>query len=127
MGSMDDFVNSKGMITPGVAGSATTMITGTLVSVFDFPGAMTALAISFLFGLLVLTDKSISLLYKCAYYIISSMTIFSVAVGLNHAGVAIVEQDETDSTVLERTLEPEESMQSDSETTPSNRFFQEWF
>jgi hypothetical protein len=124
---MDDFISSKGMITPGVAGSATTMITGTLVSTFGFPGAITALAISFLFGLLVLADKTVSIVYKLIYYIISSMTIFSVAVGLNQAGMVIVERDKTASTELERTLEPEESMQSDSEATRTNRFFQEWF
>jgi len=123
---MDNFMSSKAMITPGVAGSATTMITGTLVSTFGFPGAVTALAISFLFGLMVLADKTITLTYKFIFYIIGSMTIFSVAVGLNQAGMAIIESDKPVST-MERSLEPADEKPSDSAASKSKPFFQEWF
>jgi hypothetical protein len=36
---MDDFLKSKAMITPGVAGATTTMIAGTLYSQFALPAA----------------------------------------------------------------------------------------
>jgi hypothetical protein len=124
--SMDNFISSKSMITPGIAGSATTMITGTLVTTFGFPGAVTALAISFVFGLMALADKSITIYYKFIFYIINSVTIFSVAVGLNQAGMAIIDRDKQATTVQERALGPAEEgtgvMQAESRS-----FFQEWF
>ena len=113
----DDFVNSKSMITPGVAGSATTVITGTLVSTFGFPGAITALAVSFFFGLMVLADKTVTIFSKLILYLINSITIFAVSVGLNQSGMAIIERDQPKSS-MERTVAPEDEMKP---------FFQDWF
>ncbi len=121
---MDDFVNSKAMIAPGVAGSATTMITGTLVTTFGFPGAVTALAVSFVFGLMVLADKTLTMSYKLLFYVINSMIIFSVAVGLNQSGMAIIERDKPVST-MERSLDSADDEQSNS--AEAKQFFQEWF
>ena len=127
MGSdMDEYVSSKAMITPGIAGSATTMITGTLVSQFDFPGANTALAISFIFGLLIFGDKAVALSIKFVLYLVHSMTIFSVAVGLNQAGIAIVEKDKEDQ-VIERKLLPEDEVPHQPENKEADPFFQNWF
>ncbi|MCB1948805.1 hypothetical protein [Nitrosomonas sp.] len=123
---MDNFISSKSMITPGIAGSATTMITGTLVTTFGFPGAVTALAISFVFGLMALADKSITIYYKFIFYIINSVTIFSVAVGLNQAGMAIIERDKQ-ATVQERALGPAEEKNHEGMPTDAGPFFQEWF
>ena len=123
---MSDFVSSKAMMTPGIAGSATTMITGTLVGTFGFPGAVTALAVSFVLGLMVLTDNTITIPYKLIFYIINSMTIFIVSVGLNQAGMAIVQSDRPVSTI-ERSLTPANKNQSNDASTDSQQFFQEWF
>lgn len=123
---MDDFVNSKAMIAPGVAGSATTMITATLVTTFGFPGAVTALAVSFVFGLMVLADKTLTIFNKLLFYVINSMIIFSVAVGLNQSGMAIIERDKPISTI-ERSLESADEKQPDSTVSESTPFFQEWF
>ncbi|MBX3641000.1 MAG: hypothetical protein KF888_10945 [Nitrosomonas sp.] len=124
---MNNFISSRSVITPGVAGSATTMITGTLVTTFGFPGAITALIVSFVFGLMVLADESVTIYYKIIFYIISSVTIFSVAVGLNQAGMAIVERDRQVSTVEERSLGPAEDENNDALQAESKPFFQEWF
>ncbi|SEQ96876.1 hypothetical protein SAMN05421690_1004111 [Nitrosomonas sp. Nm51] len=124
---MDNFVSSRSMITPGLAGSATTMITGTLVTTFGFPGAVTALIVSFVFGLMALADKSVAAYYKFIFYIINSVTIFSVAVGLNQAGMAIIERDRQAPTVEERTLGPAEDEEHDAMQAESRPFFQEWF
>ena len=123
---MDDFVNSKAMIAPGVAGSATTMITGTLVTTFGFPGAVTALDVSFVFGLMVLADKTLTISYKLLFYVINSMIIFSVAVGLNQSGMAIIERDKPVST-MERSLASADEKQSSSAESNAKQFFQEWF
>ena len=125
-GSMDDFVSSKAMVTPGVAGSATTMITGTLVNIFGFPGAVTALAVSFVFGLLSLTDKTIAISLRLILYIINSMTIFSVAIGLNQTGMEIIQRDRP-VTTIERSLIPDQEDQANSSSSDSKQFFQDWF
>jgi len=121
---MNDFVSSKAMITPGVAGSATTTITGTLVSMFGLPGAETALVFSLIFGFMVFADQSVGLLYKFLLYIISSMTIFSVAVGLNQSGIAIAKSNKAE-VVIERSLAPVND--EDSNLSSFEPFFQEWF
>ena len=118
---MGDFESSKAVITPGVAGSATTMITGTLVSTFGLPGAETALVISLLFGFIGLADQAVSIYYKVVLYLISSMTIFSVAVGLNQSGMAIAQSDKPKVTI-ERTLDS-----ADESSSKSEAFFQNWF
>jgi hypothetical protein len=43
---LDEFLKSKAMLAPGVAGAMTTMITGTLVSQFGLPGNWTGLVIT---------------------------------------------------------------------------------
>ncbi|SEN40767.1 hypothetical protein [Nitrosomonas marina] len=124
---MDNFISSRSMITPGLAGSATTMITGTLVTTFGFPGAVTALIVSFVFGSMALADKSVEFYYKFIFYIINSITIFSVAVGLNQAGMAIIERDRQETTVNERALGPAEEENDIVRKAETKPFFQEWF
>ncbi|SES63363.1 hypothetical protein SAMN05216326_10152 [Nitrosomonas marina] len=124
---MDNFISSRSMITPGLAGSATTMITGTLVTTFGFPGAVTALIVSFVFGSMALADKSVAFYYKLIFYIINSITIFSVAVGLNQAGMAIIERDRQETTVKERALGPAEEENDIVRKAETQPFFQEWF
>lgn len=123
---MNDLESSKAMMTPGIAGSATTMITGTLAGTFGFPGAVTALVVSFVLGLVALGDKTVTIPYKVIFYIINSMTIFTVAVGLNHAGVAIIESDKPESTI-ERTVTPDDKQQLNDALEDSQQFFQDWF
>lgn len=115
---MDDFLNSKAMMTPGVAGTVTTMITGTLVSQFGLPGNWTGLIISLLLGLAVWADKSVAIYYRLVYYIINSLTIYAVAIGVNTAGMAISYSNEriSDRPAIERHVPADQE-----------RFFREWF
>jgi hypothetical protein len=83
---MDEFLNSRSMLTPGAAGATTTLITGTLVSQFGLPGNWTGLAVSCLIGLVVWADTSLSIVQRLFSYVINSMLIFAVAIGLNEAG-----------------------------------------
>lgn len=86
---MEDFVNSKSMLTPGVAGALALMITGTLASQFELPGNWTGLITSFILGTSVWADKKLTPGFmKVLFYIINSLIIFSVAMGLNTAGMA---------------------------------------
>jgi hypothetical protein len=115
---MDEFLNSKAMLTPGVAGALTTTITGTLVSQFGLPGNWTGLVISLLLGLAVWADKSVAIYQRIVFYAVNSMTIFAVAIGINTAGMAIEysRMQSVEPPVVEREVLPD-----------SERFFQEWF
>jgi hypothetical protein len=114
---MDEFLNSKAMFTPGMAGAATTALTGTLASVFGFRGDITALVISFMFGLLVLADRGAPFLQRAIFYVLNSITIFSVAVGLNQAGVAATKS--TAQAQYEQRWTPPQG--------ETNKFFRSWF
>jgi hypothetical protein len=74
------------MLTPGVAGSVTMMITNALAVNFDAPRAMTGLVISFVCGLLVLAAVK-DVLVKVVLYVLNSLVIFCVAIGAN--GIAV--------------------------------------
>ena len=115
---MDEFLKSKAMMTPGIAGGVTTMITATLASQFGLPGNWTGLVVSLLFGLTVWTDKSVAVYHRIVYYIINSLTIYAVAIGVNTAGMAIQYSNRRlpDPAAIERSAPP-----------ATDQFFQEWF
>lgn len=115
---MDDFVNSKAMMTPGVAGATTTMITATLSSQFGLPGNWTGMVISLLFGLCVWADKAVAVPQRIIFYIINSFTIFAVAVGLNTAGMVINHKSE-------RSVKP--VIENGQALKKPETFFHEWF
>lgn len=80
--TFQDFLTPEGMLTPGVAGSLTMMMANALAVNFAAPRAWTGLALSFVFGLLVLASTK-TLLLKGIYYVLNSLVIFCVAVGAN--------------------------------------------
>lgn len=105
------------MMTPGMAGAATTVFTGTLVQTFGLRGDLTALAISFFLGLLVWADKGVPFLQRFMFYLVNSVTIFAVSTGLNEAGVAA-------------TKSPERVQHEQRWAAPegdTDQFFQSWF
>jgi hypothetical protein len=86
-GVLDSFLTPEAMLTPGAAGALTMMITNALGVSFAAPRGLTALVLSFVFGLLVLVaDKT--LLVKGIFYILNSLVIFCVASGANGIGVS---------------------------------------
>jgi hypothetical protein len=83
--SFQDFLTPEAMLTPGVAGSLTMMITNALAANFNMPRAWLGLALSFVCGLLVLVAAK-SMLQKTVFYVLNSLVIFCVAVGANGLG-----------------------------------------
>ncbi len=118
---VQEFLNSKSMLTPGAAGATTTLITGTLVSQFGLPGNWTGLATSFLIGLIVWADKSLPVVQRLFVYVVSSMVIFSVAIGLNEAGRAATQPKQPPGY---QTREVPREAPPQKEAKP---FFQSWF
>ena len=64
------------------------MITGTLASIFGLPGGITGLVVSFIIGLVVWSDTKVAWPKRLLLYVVNSMFIFTVAMGINQAGVA---------------------------------------
>lgn len=102
---MDEFINAKAMITPGVAGTSVIMVTGTLVSQFDVPGNWVALITSFLIGTAVWSDESVTLPNRLVLYVLNSLIIFTVANGINAAALEAARAPQLDR--IERTLAAE--------------------
>ncbi len=87
---MNQFFNSKSMVTPGVAGGVVTLIAGTLSSQFGLPAKWIALAASLLIALLIFfADQVETLLARLIILVLNTMIIFSVAVGTNVTGKAV--------------------------------------
>lgn len=105
-----EFLNAKSMLTPGVAGLITMLITNALHAQFGLSAKWVALALSFLVGLLVFTDTAARLLSRVVLYAINSLIIFSIAVGANTTGAA------TRSTVADF-----------QEVSEERQFFDNWF
>ncbi|NPU14978.1 hypothetical protein HL666_29810 [Bradyrhizobium sp. 83002] len=82
---LSDFLTPEAMLTPGVAGSLTMMITNALTVNFAMPRAWVGLGLSFVFGLLVLATTR-NLLQKTVFYVLNSLVIFCVAAGANGIG-----------------------------------------
>ena len=75
------------MVTPGICGATAMMITSSVVAAFRLPGSFVALAISMLLGLVAMSDDTIKLPERIIFYVLNSLIIFSMAYGLNAAGV----------------------------------------
>lgn len=83
---MNEFLNPKAMVTPGIAGTATMGITNTLAYAFGLPANPTALAVSFLFSGLALAGHPLSAVQRLLLLVLNGLVIFSVSVGANVAG-----------------------------------------
>ncbi len=90
----DGYLNSRSMATPGIAGATTTMIADTLAIQFGLQANYTALFFSMVIGTLVLSDKTVPAIQRIILYIVNSLIIFTVAMGVNTAGVVATTQSE---------------------------------
>ncbi len=113
---MEDLVKSKAIVSTGVLGAMVTVVTGTLVTQFQLPGSWTALTISFLLGILVWADRTVPRYQQVVLYLVSSLVIFTTAMGINAAGVAATKSQEQ--------RQYEQRWVPESEQMP---FFQNWF
>lgn len=114
---VNEYMNAKAMLTPGLAGVTATMITGTLVSQFGIPGNWTGLIVCLFMGLIVWGDTKTPVVQRAFFYVVNSMTIYAVAIGINDAGVAISKSN-TQAQYESRYVPPE------GEESP---FFRPWF
>src|SRR5256885_5804290 len=90
------------MLTPGIAGGVTMLIANALWVAFSLPPRWTALALSFLLGLLVFVATPRAPLWQRAvYYLLNSLIIFSVSIGSNYVGVGVTRPPPPQTNVVE--------------------------
>jgi len=87
---VDEFLQPKAMLTPGIAGGVTMLIANALWVAFSLPPRWTSLVLSFGVGLLVFVAKGgVPAWQRAVYYILNSLIIFSVSIGTNYVGVGL--------------------------------------
>jgi len=87
---VDEFLQPKAMLTPGIAGGVTMVIANALWVAFSLPPRWTSLVLSFGVGLLVFVAKGgVPAWQRAVYYVLNSLIIFSVSIGTNYVGVGL--------------------------------------
>jgi len=87
---VEEFLQPKAMLTPGIAGGVTMLIANALWVAFSLPPRWTSLVLSFLVGLLVFVAKGgVPAWQRAVYYVLNSLIIFSVSIGTNYVGVGL--------------------------------------
>jgi hypothetical protein len=85
---MQDFINPKSMMTPGIAGSTMMFIVNGIVFAFpEIQPRIIALILSFLIGSIVFasrSDLSTAIWTKSVYWVVNSLIIFVVGFGTAH-------------------------------------------
>jgi hypothetical protein len=104
MAQTPEFLHSKSMLTPGIAGAITMLITNTLHQQFELPQRWVALGLSLLLGTLVFGDRQTKLWQRGVFYLLNVLIIFSMAVGANAGAKAVTPPQPTDP--MERTADP---------------------
>jgi hypothetical protein len=88
--AIGNFLNPRSVLTPGVAGAFTMMITNAVAANFGLPPFYSALAISALLALVVfLRAKRDHWYQRVLCMVLNSAVIFAIAVGTNQAGLAV--------------------------------------
>jgi hypothetical protein len=86
---MNDFLNSKSMITPGVSGALVTLVTATLSSQFGLPAKWIALVTSVVLALVIFfLDQAGRGIVRILVLLVNAAIIFSVSVGANTSATA---------------------------------------
>ena len=95
---VEEFLQPKAMLTPGIAGGVTMLIANALWVAFALPPRWTSLALSFVLGLLVFVAKGggVPLWQRAVYYLLNSLIIFSVSIGTNYVGVGVTHPPATE-------------------------------
>ena len=89
---VDEFLQPKAMLTPGIAGGVTMLIANALWVAFSLPPRWTSLVLSFVVGLLVFVAKGgVPGWQRAVYYVLNSLIIFSVSIGTNYVGVGLTQ------------------------------------
>lgn len=115
---MNEFLNSKAMVTPGVAGGIVTLIAATLSSQFGLPAKWVAIVTSLLIAVVIFfADKAGEMIARVILLVVNALIIFSVSVGANASASAAVKS---------KNAQVQPPYESAPQPTPTP-FFHQWF
>jgi hypothetical protein len=100
---VEEFLQPKAMLTPGIAGGVTMLIANALWVAFSLPPRWTSLVLSFLLGLLVFVATRVPLWQRAVYYLLNSLIIFAVSIGTNYVGMGLTHHPARQTSVVEPT------------------------
>lgn len=80
------FLDSRSMLTPGIAGATVMLIANALGDQFNAPRSVTALVLSFVLGTVSFVDTRAKLPERLVLFVLNSLIVFSIAVGTQEAG-----------------------------------------
>jgi hypothetical protein len=124
---MDEFFNPKSLITPTAAGVFTMLATNTLVSQFGLPGNYTAFIISSTVGLVLLAiTRRLKTWQRFVYFLLNTLVIFTVAIGINETAIAAINRAHTSAIVQTSESPRERPFVSDWFTKDTLRYVEEW-
>ena len=83
---MNDFLDPKSMITPGISGGVIMVISNTLWMQFSLPKVFSSIVLSFLLVTLIISKFPAPIWEKSIYFIFNGLIIFSFAINTNFAG-----------------------------------------
>jgi hypothetical protein len=114
---VDEFLQPKAMLTPGIAGGVTMLIANALWVAFSLPPRWTSLVLSFVVGLLVFVGRGggVPGWQRAVYYLLNSLIIFSVSIGANYVGVGVTHPPAPETRAAEPTA-----------PTGARQFFGDW-
>ncbi|MGR9045866.1 MAG: hypothetical protein ACU83N_11250 [Gammaproteobacteria bacterium] len=118
---MDDFLTAPPTLTPLIAGVTTTTVTGTLASQFSLPAPWVAVITCLILSSLVSMKQGLPFYQRATYYLINAVTIFTVSMGINAAGIAATKSHGQETPIV-RTMPPDNATQG-----VKRPFFDEWF
>jgi hypothetical protein len=122
---MNDYLNPKSMVTPGVAGGLIVLITNTCATQFHLERKWTALVLSAMIGLVVVIAFAGSIWEKAIFWVLNSLIIFSMAMGTNEAASDIASPSvSTASTPSHPTTTPKPAVRPT--PLPERTFFRSW-
>jgi hypothetical protein len=104
---MNEFLNSRSMLTPGFAGAMVMVLANSISSAFGMTSFLSyvVLALSFLIGIIVLSDNNLVFSVRFPLYILNSLIIFSMAYGSNSLGKA-AEKNTDEKEIIESIIKP---------------------
>jgi hypothetical protein len=123
---VNEFVNSKSMVTPGLAGGLVMTITNAIDVKFGCGIYLPhfVLAFSFLVGFVVFIDQNVkSWLSKIALYMLNSFIIFAMASGTNTLGVKATGDDKEIGPELMEEIQKIGSLNSQTENHDASLYF----
>lgn len=88
---LNEFLNPKSMITPAIAGGLVMTIANTLWVQFSIPTKWTALSLSIMIVIPILSRFSAGFLEKSIYFLMNVLIVFAMALNTNFSGQMIVE------------------------------------